>query len=88
MSSTWYVRRSMVAVLLAAACAVPASADVAIGVLIPSSGKGASYGQQQQNSINMFMEKFSDLGGRAENSSSSSTIRAVRTPTRSICRAS
>src|SRR4029077_1721197 len=28
---------------------VPAQADVAIGILIPSSGKGASYGQQQQN---------------------------------------
>jgi branched-chain amino acid transport system substrate-binding protein len=65
MSSTWQVRRSVVTALLATACAVPASADVAIGVLIPSSGKGASYGQQQQNSINMFMEKFSDLGGAA-----------------------
>ena len=65
MSSTWQVRRSVVAALLATACAVPASADVAIGVLIPSSGKGASYGQQQQNSINMFMEKFSELGGAA-----------------------
>jgi branched-chain amino acid transport system substrate-binding protein len=65
MSSTWQVRRSVVAALLATACAVPANADVAIGVLIPSSGKGASYGQQQQNSINMFMEKFSDLGGAA-----------------------
>jgi branched-chain amino acid transport system substrate-binding protein len=65
MFSTWQVRRSVVAALLATACAVPASADVAIGVLIPSSGKGASYGQQQQNSINMFMEKFSDLGGAA-----------------------
>ena len=41
----------MVAALLATAFAVPANADVAIGVLIPSSGKGASYGQQQQNAI-------------------------------------
>jgi branched-chain amino acid transport system substrate-binding protein len=63
MSSACHVRRSVIAALLATACAVPASADVAIGVLIPSSGKGAAYGQQQQNSINMFMEKFSDLGG-------------------------
>jgi branched-chain amino acid transport system substrate-binding protein len=65
MFRTWQVRRSVVAALLATSCAVPASADVAIGVLIPSSGKGASYGQQQQTSINMFMEKFSDLGGAA-----------------------
>ena len=44
---------------------VPARADVAIGILIPSSGKGASYGQQQQNAINMFLEKYADLGGKA-----------------------
>jgi branched-chain amino acid transport system substrate-binding protein len=43
----------------------PAQADVAIGVLIPSSGKGASYGQQQQNAINMFLEKYTDIGGKA-----------------------
>ena len=65
MSSIWHVRRSVVAILFATTCAAPASADVAIGVLIPSSGKGASYGQQQQNSINMFMEKFAELGGKA-----------------------
>ena len=46
---------------------VPAQADVAIGILIPSSGKGASYGQQQQNAINMFLEKYAELGGKAGN---------------------
>jgi branched-chain amino acid transport system substrate-binding protein len=40
-------------------------ADISIGILIPSSGKGASYGQQQQNAITMFMEKYSDIGGKA-----------------------
>jgi branched-chain amino acid transport system substrate-binding protein len=55
----------MIAVLLATICAAHANADVAIGVLIPSSGKGAAYGQQQQNAINMFMEKFSDVSDRA-----------------------
>lgn len=44
---------------------IPAKADVTIGVLVPSSGKGASYGQQQRNAINMFMEKYADLGGKA-----------------------
>ena len=39
-----------------------AHADVTLGVLIPSSGKGAAYGTQQQNAIDMFMEKYSDLG--------------------------
>jgi branched-chain amino acid transport system substrate-binding protein len=47
------------------AAVLPASADVPIGVLIPSSGKGASYGQQQQNAITMFLEKYADLGGNA-----------------------
>ena len=47
------------------AVAIPAKADIAIGVLIPSSGKGAAYGQQQQNSINMFLDKYADVGGKA-----------------------
>jgi len=51
--------------MVLSASALPAKADVAIGVLIPSSGKGASYGQQQQNAINMFMEKYADIGGSA-----------------------
>jgi branched-chain amino acid transport system substrate-binding protein len=54
--------------LLAALAITPvtgAKADVAIGILIPSSGKGASYGQQQQNAINMFLEKYADIGGKA-----------------------
>jgi branched-chain amino acid transport system substrate-binding protein len=42
-----------------------ATADVTIGVLVPSSGKGAAYGQQQQNAIAMFMDKYADLGGKA-----------------------
>jgi branched-chain amino acid transport system substrate-binding protein len=53
------------AVLAAAvfvAVAAPARADVTLGVLIPSSGKGAAYGISQQNAIDMFMEKYSDLG--------------------------
>src|SRR5215207_2076785 len=64
MVSSWKLT-AVIASVLAAPSAVPAAADVAIGVLIPSSGKGASYGQQQQNAINMFMEKFSDIGGSA-----------------------
>jgi branched-chain amino acid transport system substrate-binding protein len=47
------------------AVVLPAQADVAIGILIPSSGKGASYGQQQQNAINMFLEKYAGLGGKS-----------------------
>jgi branched-chain amino acid transport system substrate-binding protein len=66
MLSSWTANRSaLVALALAAASAVPASADVTIGVLVPSSGKGASYGQQQQNAINIFMDKYSDLGDAA-----------------------
>ena len=64
MVSSWKLT-AVIASVLAAPSAVPANADVIIGVLIPSSGKGASYGQQQQNSINMFMEKYADLGGKS-----------------------
>jgi branched-chain amino acid transport system substrate-binding protein len=39
-----------------------ASADVTLGVLVPASGKGASYGIQQQSAIEMFMERYADLG--------------------------
>lgn len=56
---TTLLAMSAIAVVGAAA---PAMADVSIGVLIPSSGKGASYGQQQQNAINMFLEKYADIG--------------------------
>jgi branched-chain amino acid transport system substrate-binding protein len=62
MLNNWKTASAAIALTLAAS---PTLADVSIGVLIPSSGKGASYGQQQQNAINMFMEKYSDLGGKA-----------------------
>ena len=39
-----------------------ASADVTLGVLLPASGRAASYGQQQQSAIEMFMERYADLG--------------------------
>ena len=61
-------RKTMGAAVVAStliAAVVPVKADVAIGILIPSSGKGASYGQQQQNAINMFLEKYADIGGKA-----------------------
>jgi branched-chain amino acid transport system substrate-binding protein len=64
-SSNMTKRAVVVAAIMAMAPVVSARADVAIGVLVPSSGKGASYGQQQQNAINMFMEKYADLGGKA-----------------------
>ena len=59
-------RKMMGAAVIAAtlvAVLMPAQADVPVGVLVPSSGKGASYGQQQQNAINMFLDKYADLGG-------------------------
>jgi len=64
-----HVRAAMLKLLVgvcAAAAVIGASelayADVSLGVLVPSSGKGAAYGIQQQNAIDMFMEKYSDLG--------------------------
>jgi branched-chain amino acid transport system substrate-binding protein len=52
-------------IALLAVGTAPVAADVTIGVLVPSSGKGASYGQQQQNAIAMFMDKYADIGGKA-----------------------
>src|SRR6185295_14603102 len=63
MFRNWKTGSAVVALLLAGSSL--AMADVSIGILIPSSGKGASYGQQQQNAINMFMEKYADIGGKA-----------------------
>jgi branched-chain amino acid transport system substrate-binding protein len=54
-----------VSLAVAASSAGVARADVAIGVLTPLSGKGASYGQSQKNAISTFMEKYADLGGPA-----------------------
>ena len=39
-----------------------AHADVSIGVLMPTSGFGAGFGAEEQGSIDMFMERYADLG--------------------------
>lgn len=59
-------RMSLLGLGVFALLALPgqARADVSLGVLVPSSGKGASYGQQQQTAIDMFMEKYGDLGDK------------------------
>ena len=40
-----------------------AYADVQIGILTPLTGAGSRYGQEQRVAIDMFLEKYSDLGG-------------------------
>jgi branched-chain amino acid transport system substrate-binding protein len=40
-----------------------AYADVKIGILTPLTGAGSRYGQEQRVAIDMFLEKYSDLGG-------------------------
>jgi branched-chain amino acid transport system substrate-binding protein len=52
---------SMVAVLTVCLSA-GASADVSLGVLIPLTGAGSGYGQQMRTAIDMFLDKYSDLG--------------------------
>jgi branched-chain amino acid transport system substrate-binding protein len=42
-----------------------AYADVKIGILTPLTGAGSRYGQEQRVAIDMFLEKYSDLGGAA-----------------------
>jgi branched-chain amino acid transport system substrate-binding protein len=43
-----------------------AAADVTIGVLLPLSGKGASYGQHQQTAITMALEQLQQSGIKGE----------------------
>ena len=49
MFRNWKTASAVIALTLIAGG--PVLADVSIGLLIPSSGKAASYGQQQQNAI-------------------------------------
>ena len=42
-----------------------AYADVRIGILMPQTGAGSRYGQEQRVAVDMFLEKYSDLGGTA-----------------------
>jgi branched-chain amino acid transport system substrate-binding protein len=42
-----------------------AHADVHIGILTPLTGAGSRYGQEQRVAIDMFLEKYGDLGGAA-----------------------
>ena len=42
-----------------------AYADVRIGILMPLTGAGSRYGQEQRVAVDMFLEKYSDLGGAA-----------------------
>ena len=42
-----------------------AYADVKIGILMPLTGAGSRYGQEQKVAVDMFLEKYSDLGGAA-----------------------
>jgi branched-chain amino acid transport system substrate-binding protein len=39
-----------------------ADADVRIGILMPLTGAGSRYGQEQRVAVDMFLEKYSDLG--------------------------
>src|ERR1700743_512014 len=43
--------------------AQPALADVKIGILMPLSGKGASYGQHQETAMKMALEELEKRGG-------------------------
>jgi branched-chain amino acid transport system substrate-binding protein len=61
------VARLFPLVLAAAALAMPTAAlsDVSLGVLIPLTGPGSGFGQQMRTAIDMFSEKYLDLGGKA-----------------------
>jgi branched-chain amino acid transport system substrate-binding protein len=52
----------LAAVALLGTAAVPAWADIKIGVLMPLSGKGASYGQHQETAMKMALEELEKTG--------------------------
>ena len=63
----WLMVRLFPLVIALAAAFTPAAAfaDVTLGVLIPLTGPGSGYGQQMRTAIEMFSEKYLDLGGKA-----------------------
>src|SRR5258708_21402509 len=56
----------LAAVTLGCSAARPAFADVKIGVLMPLSGKGASYGQHQEIAMKMALEELQKTGIKGE----------------------
>lgn len=61
----WMLGAAML-VALASGGAAPALADVKIGLLMPLSGKGASYGQHQQIAMQMALEELAKTGIKGE----------------------
>jgi branched-chain amino acid transport system substrate-binding protein len=55
----------LVIALPAAFAPAAAFADVTLGVLIPLTGPGSGYGQQMRTAIDIFSEKYLDLGSKA-----------------------
>src|SRR4051812_16911467 len=56
---------SLAVAAAALATSTPALSDVSLGVLIPLTGPGSGFGQQMRTAIDMFSEKYLDLGGKA-----------------------
>ena len=65
MGKVW-MRGAAVLAALALVGTAPALADVKIGVLMPLSGKGASYGQHQQVAMQMALEELAKTGAKGE----------------------
>ena len=66
-SRTWMLGAALLAtVTLGCSAARPAFADVKIGVLMPLSGKGASYGQHQEIAMKMALEELQKTGIKGE----------------------
>jgi branched-chain amino acid transport system substrate-binding protein len=60
---------SYATILAAVACiglTQPASAEIKIGILMPLSGKGASYGQHQETAVKMALEEIEKTGVKGE----------------------
>jgi branched-chain amino acid transport system substrate-binding protein len=60
------MHRLLFATIALLAATPAASADVRVGILMPLTGAGSRYGQEQRVAVEMFLEKYTDLGAQGK----------------------
>ena len=60
------IRHYLLAAVLAGAASASLAADVTIGVLMPSTGRIAGFGQQQQHALKMFEDQLATIDGKGK----------------------
>ena len=60
------IHNCLFAAVLAGVATAPLAADVTIGVLMPSTGRIAGFGQQQQHALKMFEDQLATIDGKGK----------------------